>query len=695
MNAESKVTAEHLRRAAYLYVRQSTLRQVLENTESTQRQYALRRRAMALGWPEERIIVIDHDQGQSGGSARDREGFQRLVADVGLGKAGIVMGLEVSRLARNCADWHRLLEICALTHTLILDEDGLYDPAHYNDRLLLGLKGTMSEAELHILKARLVGGVLSKAQRAELKMPLPVGLVYDEDERVVLDPDQQVQQSLRVFFATFERTGSAWATVQAFRREGLRFPKRGQAGSGEITWRTLSHCVALDTLHNPRYAGAFCFGRTRTWKDVDGRNHCQELPREQWRFLKKDAHPGYITWDQFLAHEQRLLQNQQAHGGGERKAGPAREGPALLQGLVHCGKCGRTMTVRYHHRGGRLTPDYVCQQECVERAEARCQQIPGGGLDEAVGALLVQSVTPLALEVALQVQNEIQARLAEADRLRQQQLQRTQYEADQARLRYMRVDPNNRLVADTLEAQWNEKLRSLAQVKEECEKQHQLDSAQLSEEQKTQIRALATEFPRLWKDPKTPDRDRKRMARLLLEDVTLQREQQEIAAQLRFKGGATRTLRVPFPKSAWALRKTKPEIVAEIDRILDGHCEGEIAHLLNAMGWRSSGGAVFTFRIVNHLRWTYKLKTRYQRLVEKGLLTAREVAQIIGGVTSRIKDWRHLGVLSGTRYNEKDEHLYPRPSSALIAEIRRRRGLRGRKEQEIQHAVEPFQSSAV
>ena len=271
MNAESKVTPPHLQRGAYLYIRQSTLRQVLENTESTQRQYALRRRAVALGWPEERIVVIDHDLGQSGASAVQREGFQQLVAEVGLGKAGIVMGLEVSRLARNCADWHRLLEICALTHTLILDEDGLYDPGHFNDRLLLGLKGNMSEAELHVLKARLVGGILSKAQRGELKMPLPVGLVYDESQRVCLDPDQQVQQSLRHFFATFHRIGSAWATVPTFRRESVKFPKRGQAGSGEITWQELTLAVALDTLHNPRYAGAFCFGRTRTWKDVAGR----------------------------------------------------------------------------------------------------------------------------------------------------------------------------------------------------------------------------------------------------------------------------------------------------------------------------------------------------------------------------------------------------------------------------------------
>ena len=695
MNPESKVTSTHLQRSAYLYIRQSTLRQVLENTESTQRQYALRRRAVVLGWPEDRIVVIDHDQGQSGGSASDREGFQRLVADVGLGKAGLVMGLEVSRLARNCADWHRLLEICALTHTLILDEDGLYDPAHYNDRLLLGLKGTMSEAELHILKARLVGGVLNNAQRAELKLPLPVGLVYDDDERVVLDPDQQVQQSLRMFFATFERTGSAWATVRTFRREGWRFPKRAQTQTRDIVWQALSLNIALDTLHNPRYAGAFCFGRRRIWKGVDGKKHCQELPREQWRFLKQEAHPGDLAWDQFLANEQRLLQNQQAHGGGERKAGPAREGPALLQGLVLCGKCGATMTVRYHRRGGRLTPDYVCQKQCTERAEDLCQRIPGGGIDEAVGQWLVQSVTPLALEVALQVQDEIQARLAEADRLRQQQLQRAQYEADRARIRYMRVDPNNRLVADTLEGQWNEKLQLLAQVKEQCEQQQRLDSAQLSQEQKAKILALAAEFPRLWQDPQTSDRDRKRMARLLLEDVTLRREQQEIGVQLRFKGGATRELRLPFPKLAWVLRQTQPEIIAEIDRLLAEHTEGEIAQILNEKGWRSGGGAAFTSRIVNHLRWAYRIKTRYERLRERGFLTAQEIAQIIGGVASRVKYWRHLGVLSGLRYSEKEEYLYPRPTSELIQDIRRRRGLRGKQSDENTHCFEPSSLSAV
>jgi len=686
MNAESKVTAEHLKRAAYLYIRQSTLRQVLENTESTKRQYGLRQRAMALGWPEERIIVIDDDQAHSGDSAADREGFQRLVSEVGLGKAGLVMGLEVSRLARNCADWHRLLEICALTHALILDADGLYDPAHFNDRLLLGLKGTMSEAELHVLKARLVGGVLSKAQRAELKLPLPVGLVYDADDRVLLDPDQQVQQSLRLFFATFEQTGSAWATMQTFRRQGWKFPKRGQAGSGDIVWLELTLSIALDTLHNPRYAGAFCFGRTRTWKDVAGQWHCQQLPREQWRFLKQNVHPGYLTWDQFLANEARLLENHPTRG-KEGKAGPPREGPALLQGFVLCGKCGRAMTIRYRHRrGGRLVPEYVCGKDSVEQGQPTCQSILGAGIDEAVGKLLVESVTPLALEVALKVQNEIEAQVAQADRLRQQQVQRAQYEADQARLRYMRVDPNNRLVADTLEVQWNEKLRGLAQAKEEYEKHQRLDSAQITDQQKAKIRALASDFPKLWQDPATPDRDRKRMARLLLEDATLRRDQ-DICVQLRFRGGALQELHLPLPKAAWELKKTKPEIVAEIDRLLDHHTEGEIARALNQRDWRSSGGNLFTLRMIHSLRYSYGLKTRCARLQEQGLLTARQIGPIIGSTPSHVKYWRQAGVLKGVKLGERNDYLYYKPTETDVEQIRHRRQKRSRIANRVQSSA--------
>ena len=665
MNAESKISAEHLKRAAYLYIRQSTLRQVLENTESRERQYALRRRAVVLGWPEESIVVIDEDQGQSGASVGGRAGFQRLVAEVGLGKAGIVMGLEVSRLARNCADWHRLLEICGLTHCLILDEDGLYDPGHYNDRLLLGLKGTMSEAELHVLRARLNGGVVSKAQRGELRMLLPVGLVYDEQERVILDPDQQVQQSLRVFFSTFERTGSSRATVQEFRRQGLKFPNRGPAGRSELRWQELNTRQALATLHHPRYAGAFCYGRSRSWKDAEGRRHTQRLSRDQWRFLKVGVHEGYLSWEQFLANQKRLQENFQMTAGAGRKAGPAREGPALLQGLVLCGKCGHHMTVSYHRRGGQLSPDYACNVEAVAHAQPPCQRIPGGGIDAAVGRLLVASVTPLALEVAMKVQGEIQSRLAEAQQLRQQQVQRAQYEAERAQARYMRVDPNNRLVADTLERQWNEKLRLLAQAKEECQSQQRLDAMQLSQEQRAKILALASDFPRMWQDPQSTDRERKRMARLLLEDVTLRRDQ-DITVQVRFKGGATHQLQVPLPKSVTVTRKTNLAFIAEMDRLLDEHSEAEVARILNERGWRSSTGQPFSLTLVQGLRRTYRLKSRFARLQEQGLLTAQQIEDMLGPGTNRAKYWQKTGVLKLVKLNQHYKNLYKRPTEAEL-----------------------------
>jgi DNA invertase Pin-like site-specific DNA recombinase len=668
LNSNGKVTAEHLKKTAYLYIRQSTLRQVFENTESTQRQYALRQRAVVLGWPTERIEIIDCDQGQSGASTGEREGFQKLVAEVGLGKAGIVMGLEVSRLARNCADWHRLLEICALSGTLILDEDGLYDPAHFNDRLLLGLKGTMSEAELHVLKARLRGGILSKAQRGELKMPLPVGLVYDPLQRIVLDPDKQVQNTLRHFFETFRRTGAGWATVQAFAKEGLKFPRHGQAGSGQLIWEPLRHSKALDTLHNPRYAGAFCFGKSRTWKDPQGRWHCVNLPREQWAILIKDAHPGYISWEEFEENQKRLQHNQQARA-IERQSGPPREGPALLQGLVICGKCGRRMTLRYHQRGGRLSPDYVCQKQCVEECRPLCQNVPGGVVDDALSALIVDSISPLALEVALNVQQQLQERLAEADRLRRQVVERAQYEAEQARIRYMRVDPNNRLVADTLEALWNDKLR---QAHQEYEKQRQNAQRTISQEQKAQILVLAEDFPRLWRDPATSDRDRKRMARLILEDVTLKRDQTLITVQVRFKGGATKVLSLPIPPTVGELRKTKAVIVAEIDRLLERCTDSEVAAELNKKGWRSSTNQPFSRWIIYQLRTGHKLASRTERLRARGFLNAREVAPLVGTKPLLVDYWRQQGLLEGIRLNDKNEYLYQPPDANAIQQIKQR-----------------------
>ena len=656
----AKVQARHLKRNAYLYVRQSTLRQVLENTESTKRQYALRERAMALGWRLDQVIVIDSDLGQSGASAVDREGFQQLVSEVGVGRAGIVMGLEVSRLARNSTDWHRLLEICALADTLILDEDGVYDPAHFNDRLLLGLKGTMSEAELHVLRARLRGGILNKARRGELEIRLPVGFDYDPAGRVRLDPDVRVQESLRQFFRTFRRTGSATATVKAFRAEGLSFPHRIYRGpqTGELLWSELDHSRALWLLHHPRYTGAFCFGRTRVRKRPDGSCQHQRLPAEEWIALIRDAHPGYITWDEYEQNLQILRDNAQGPAAG-RDRGPPREGPALLQGLVICAKCGDRMTVRYHLQGARRVPDYVCHRHGVEHAEPLCQQIVGGELDAAIGRLLVEAVTPVTLEVALAVQKELESRSEESDRLRRQAVEQARYESDLARRRYMRCDPDNRLVADSLEAEWNQALRNQTAAQEHYDKQRESETG-LDDQQRAAILALAKDFPRLWNDPHTADRERKRMARLLIADVTLLKET-EVRAQVRFHGGATHTLHLPLPKPAWLLRQTSATVVAEIDRLLEDHTDGEIAALLNGQGLLSGEGKPFHRPMVRRLRIDYALRNRHARLLTRGLLTLHEMAQRLNVCSDTLKRWRRAGLLKAHKYDDRGGYLFEPP----------------------------------
>jgi len=655
-DAQGKIQPRHLKRNAYLYVRQSSLRQVLENTESTERQYALKQRAIALGWHHEQVVVVDRDLGQSAATTTDREGFQQLVTEVSLGRAGIVMGLEVSRLARNNADWHRLLEICALADTLILDEDGIYDPAHFNDRLLLGLKGTMSEAELHLLRARLIGGMINKARRGELRARLPIGFVYDAADRVILDPDQQVQQALRVFFETFRRVGSATATVKEFHRQKLRFPRRVQHGlrKGEILWGELGHNRARWVLHHPRYAGAFCYGRSRQRKHGDGRY--RRLPREEWIAFIPDAHPGYITWEEHERNVAQLRENSAAHG-EERRHGPPREGPALLQGLVICGVCGSRMTVRYHRRKSQLLPDYVCQKEGIERAERPCQVLPGAEIDRAVGALVVETLTPMTLELTLAVQRELEAQFKQVDQLRYKAVERAQYEADLARRRYMRVDPDNRLVADSLEAEWNEKLRAVEHARECYEQQRNAEQLVLDEDKREKLLALTDDLPRLWHDAATPERERKRMLRLLIEDVTLHRSEQ-LVVQICFRGGATKTLQLGRPLPAWALRQTSAQVVAAVDRLLDEHTDKDIASILNERGMRSGEGRALHRLMVRRIRVAYGLKSRHDRLREAGYLTGKEIAAQLGIAVATVKGWRAQGWLQAAAYDDKPNYLY-------------------------------------
>ncbi len=659
-----KVTAEHLRRNAYLYVRQSTLRQVLTNTESTHRQYDLRGRAIALGWTAEQVVIIDTDQGQSGASATDRDGFQRLVAEVSMGRAGIVLGLEVSRLARNNADWHRLLEICALSQTLILDEDGLYDPCNFNDRLLLGLKGTMSEAELHLLKGRLRGGVLSKARRGELIQPLPVGLVYTSAGKVVLDPDAGVQQTVAHLFATFTATGSALATVKAFKSQDLRFPRRIGSGErkGELVWGPLEHSGVLRVLHNPRYAGAFFYGRHTHRPAPGGKTTVVTLPRDQWTVLITDAHPGYITWEQYEANQNRLAELSVAHG-PNRRHGPPREGPALLQGLAVCGVCGRRMTVRYHTRHGTHLPDYICQNDGIRTATAICQAIPGAGIDSAVGQLLIDTLTPLALETALAVADELATRADDADRLRATTVKRAHYHTEQARRRYLAVDPTNRLVADALEADWNNALRELAEATDDYERA-KATATTLTDTQRQRITALAADFPTLFNDPATPLRERKRIVRLLIEDVTIRRDK-AITIHIRLKGGQHHTMTLPMPLASWQLRKTPDEVVAAIDELTEEHTDSQIAAILEQRGFTSGTGQPLHARLIRQIRTAYQLRSHTERLREQGLLTLNEIARRLGISPNTVKTWRDAGLLTGRFANDKGEYMYHLPPADL------------------------------
>jgi len=664
-----KVTASHLKRQAYCYVRQSTLKQVFENTESTKRQYALRERAVTLGWPVVQIVTVDSDLGETATSVADRKGFQKLMTEVSLGHVGLVMGLEVSRLARNNADWARLLEICAITDTLILDEEGIYNPTDFNDRLLLNMKGTFSEVELHVLRSRLRGGILSKARRGELKTRLPTGFVYDHNDKIIIDPDKQVQQSLRLFFDIFQRTGAAFATVKAFAKDDMKFPCRIHLGpdKGELKWQRLTSSRAQVILKNPRYAGAYYYGRQRSRKKVDGSMIYFQVPRDEWIVLIKDVHPGYITWEQYEENLSRIRQNAIAYNVIDRKT-PPREGPCLLQGLAICGKCGQRMTIRYkYQRKGRIEPAYLCQRHRIERWESSCQYIPGAGIDKAIEKLLLESVTPLTLEMALQVQKELENRFNEADKLRKQQVERAEYEANLARRRFMQVDPDNRLVADTLEAEWNDKLRHLQDANDYYEKHRRLESEKLKKVQQKEVLKLAKDFPRLWKNPRTPVREKKRMIRFLIEDVTMIRGE-DITLHVRFKGGAKKTLKLPLPLKGWQYNLTDPKIVEIVDDLLSNHTYSEIATILKSRGYKSGQGRQIDRRTIVGITHKYKLKTRYARLRANGKLTVDEVANLLGVRAATVRRRAKKGNIKMYPYNDRNGCLYEHPgvNSPLI-----------------------------
>jgi DNA invertase Pin-like site-specific DNA recombinase len=673
MSESSKVQPQHLERGAYLYIRQSSMRQVIENVESTKRQYALRSRAIGLGWRDDQIVVIDSDQGESGASAAWREGFQHLVADVSMGHAGIVMGLEVSRLARNNADWHRLLEICALADTLILDEDGVYDPASFNDRLLLGLKGTMSEAELHVLKARLRGGILNKARRGEYRCPLPTGFVYDEAGNVMLDPDMQIRDTIAYFFETFSRVGSACQTVKVFRKEGLRFPSRLRVGDTTV-FRPLNVCGAQRVLNNPRYAGAYAYGRRRYRRAADGKKKVQRK-REygEWLACIPNAHPGYISWERYQQNLELLAAN--GRGYELARASPPREGAALLQGRAVCGRCGRHFRVRYASRRGKQEAWYVCDRAHSSLGGENCQSIAGPPIDKAIGTLVAERMTPAAVELALEIRREIEARHEEADQLRCRAIERAQTEADLAQRRFMLVDPSNRLVADTLEGEWNDKLRALAQARQERERGRQQDHFLLDDTIRQRLVVMTTDFKKLWDDLSTANRERKRLLAYIIEDATLIKLPMEGITKIhvRFKGGKTETLTTLNPKSSAQQIKTPPGIVELVDKLLDNHIYSEIADILNQQGLRPGGSArhrrssaLFTALRVAYLVHEYAIRSRYDRLRDRGMLTKPEAAVRLGIHESTLVHWAKRGIVTRHTHNAH-AYLYEVPDPSLPA----------------------------
>jgi DNA invertase Pin-like site-specific DNA recombinase len=682
-----KIRPEHLDRPALVYVRQSTLAQVRDHTASTARQYDLVQRARDLGWPREQIQVLDQDQGLSGASPLGRDGFQFLVAEVGLGRAGAVLCLEASRLARSCSDWYRLLELCALADTLVIDEDGVYDPSQYNDRLLLGFKGTMSEAELHWLRQRLLGGKLEKAQNGQLRFRLPTGLVYDPTGQVVLDPDEQVQQAVRLVFALFEESRSALAVVRHFAAHHLLFPTRGWGGTrdGELLWSPLRLGRVLALLHNPAYAGAYVYGRTQTRTHtlpreasrVKGRT--RQVNRADWRVLRHDAHPGYLSWEQFLRNQERLDDNRTFRP--EERRGAIREGAALLQGIVLCGHCGRRMSVRYLEDGA--TPCYECNERHTQLAGPTCQSIRGDRVDATVARVFLEALQPAQLEVSLAALDQIQARARQIERQWQLRLERAHYEADLARRRFAAGDPENRLVARTLEREWNAKLTQVEQLEREEAARPRLTARLATPQERERILALAQDLPAVWQAATTTHAERKQLLRFLVKDVTLTRRETTLHIAIRWQTGALTALEIPRLPRAWESRRTASAVLDRVRELAPRHTDHQIAELLNQEGLTSGSGGPFTRKKVQWLRFAYEIPTgcpegpsaSSEAPRGDGRYSARAAAALLNVHVSTIAAWCQSGQLDGIQAVPHGP-WWVRLTPEILAGKRTRRGSR-------------------
>ena len=656
----NKILATHLDRRAAVYLRQSTLKQVHENRESTARQYALRQRALDLGWPDARVDVIDDDLGQSGSSTERRTGFQRLAEEVAHGRVGAIFALEVSRLSRSSADWHRLLDLCGLADVVIADEQAVYTPRDYNDRLLLGLKGTMSEAEQYWMRLRLQGGKLNKARRGELRFPTPTGYEWEEASlRFRLDPDEQVQRALRLLFERFRLEGSAYAVMRYFAQHGLKLPQRDPQ-TGEMRWVYPHECRVRTILRNPVYTGAYVWGRREQRATlVDGevrRHHTKEMPQEAWKVCLRNHHPAYLRWDDFMANQKKLHANRTNHQSPEQR-GAAREGCALLQGLALCGRCGHRMATNYPTGEARLAR-YVCRAPYKHVGDTRvCWSVSAAAIDEAVSELFLEAVQPPEIELGLAVVRETERQAGDIDRQWKLRLDRLRYEARLAERRYKAVDPDNRVVARALEREWNEKLTELEEVEREHQDARRREKLDLSDEDRARILALAKDLPRVWNAASTTNAERKNLLRMLVREVTLSAVDGErmTRVQLLWQTGAVSDFTVER-RRRWAT--TTPDEAVESIRALVAKkkTDAQIAAALNARGLRTGHGNAWSSSSVQGLRLRRGLSSRADqpsmRPPERradGMYSVRGVAARFGVTEGIVRYWVEKAWLVGVK----------------------------------------------
>jgi excisionase family DNA binding protein len=643
LSASEKVSASHRDRLAIVYLRQSTPAQVRLNVRSTERQYALADEAATLGWDRERIVVIDGDLGISGrfSDTQARAGYQQLVARVCLGEVGAIFGLEVARLARSSAELQRLLEFCGLTDTLVVDTDGIYDLQDFNDRLLLGLKAQMSEAELHMITARLQGAKRAAAERGELRFPLAIGYVYDEEGNWIVDPDEEVQTTIADLFRAFGQTGSAYGVVGAFKDR--RFPKRvwGGAWGGELRWGALTHTRVVRILQNPCYAGAYVFGRYRSRRTVraDGTivTKTVELPRSEWAVLIQGHHPGYISWEEHLANQRRLASNHTR--AGQR---PPREGSAICQGIVRCGSCGQSMSVRY--RSG--SAHYDCSASRINHLRTpACRSVKADVVDELVANRLLAALAPQEIALALAAADEVQVRRARSTRALELRVERARYDAARAERAFHQCDPENRLVARSLETRWEHALRELTDAEAELAEH----AAPTTEPSRAQLEELARDLPQLWAAETTSEKDRKRLLRALIGDVTItsQPAGSELRVGIRWRSGAAEQHATGRPPSHNEVTRTPPDTIELIARLAPEHTNTEIAAQLNTAGLQTGKGLPFTAHAVRHLRRTHHIPATPPRNDRD--LTVNQVAERLGISPDAIYYWIRHGQLAARR----------------------------------------------